>query len=391
VLRPQLQTGFFEELDKSAVPWRGTGTIRLQVEQRLVIRDRTFSREEADAIAEAARETPQEVRFDGRRSRWWAYDGSWYVTDEDLRPNDVVAFATEGYREQLAEWGAGPISSSPPLAAPANDRDTYLAACAIFYNEAPHLAEWIEFHLLVGVERFFLYDHESTDRGREVLAPYVEEGVVEVHDWPIHPGQREALEDCVERHRSDCRWIAFIDIDEFLFSSVERSLPEVLRDYERWPGVIVNRPTYGSSGWETPPPGLTIESYLLRSNAGRRSVISKTVAQPEFLDRCIGVHDWSYTAGHAVDEQLRPAPFAKTISSSFSKLRLNHYWTRSRAECERKLATPTAVPKTYRPWTFDDIDPGVNDITDGAAAVLAPAVKDALARRRAARAAPESA
>ena len=39
-------------------------------------------------------------------------------------------------------------------------------------------AEWIEFHRLVGVERFFLYDNGSTDDHREVLAPYVEEGIV---------------------------------------------------------------------------------------------------------------------------------------------------------------------------------------------------------------------
>ena len=39
----------------------------------------------------------------------------------------------------------------------------YLAVCAIYRNEAPYLREWIEFHRLVGVERFFLYNNESTD------------------------------------------------------------------------------------------------------------------------------------------------------------------------------------------------------------------------------------
>lgn len=31
----------------------------------------------------------------------------------------------------------------------------YLAVCAIFRDEAPYLAEWIEFHRLVGVEHFY--------------------------------------------------------------------------------------------------------------------------------------------------------------------------------------------------------------------------------------------
>lgn len=39
----------------------------------------------------------------------------------------------------------------------------YLSIGAIFKDEAPYLAEWIEFHRLVGVEHFFLYDNLSTD------------------------------------------------------------------------------------------------------------------------------------------------------------------------------------------------------------------------------------
>ena len=37
-------------------------------------------------------------------------------------------------------------------------------------------------------------------------------------DWPMFPGQVQAYEHCIERARDDSRWIAFIDIDEFLFS-----------------------------------------------------------------------------------------------------------------------------------------------------------------------------
>jgi hypothetical protein len=35
----------------------------------------------------------------------------------------------------------------------------YLSICAIFRHEAPYLREWIEFHKLIGAERFFLYDN----------------------------------------------------------------------------------------------------------------------------------------------------------------------------------------------------------------------------------------
>ena len=45
----------------------------------------------------------------------------------------------------------------------------YLSVCAIYKNEARYLAEWLEFHLLAGVEHLFLYNNDSTDDHREVL------------------------------------------------------------------------------------------------------------------------------------------------------------------------------------------------------------------------------
>jgi hypothetical protein len=54
----------------------------------------------------------------------------------------------------------------------------YLSICAIFKDEAPYLPERIEFHRLVGVERFFLYDNLRVDGGREVLEPWVRARVV---------------------------------------------------------------------------------------------------------------------------------------------------------------------------------------------------------------------
>ena len=127
----------------------------------------------------------------------------------------------------------------------------YLSICAIYRWEGPYLREWVAFHRLMGVERFFLYDNRSDDEHREALAPYLEDGTVELTEWPMFPGQVQAYTDCIERHREDSRWIAFIDIDEFLFSPTGRPLPEVLARYERWAGVGVNRVTFGTSGHET--------------------------------------------------------------------------------------------------------------------------------------------
>lgn len=48
----------------------------------------------------------------------------------------------------------------------------------LFRNEGPYLVEWIEYHRLVGVDRFWLYDNGSTDDGPRRLQPYIAKGVV---------------------------------------------------------------------------------------------------------------------------------------------------------------------------------------------------------------------
>ena len=50
------------------------------------------------------------------------------------------------------------------------------AICLIFKDEAPFLQEWIEYHHLIGIEHFYLYNNNSTDNYEEVLKPYIDKG-----------------------------------------------------------------------------------------------------------------------------------------------------------------------------------------------------------------------
>ena len=186
----------------------------------------------------------------------------------DVHSLIVIAARESGFwaDEQLHAVGVAPQRDHPDLpAGQTSDGRPYLTICAGYRNEAPYLAEWVEFHHLLGVEHFFLYDAHSTDDHLEVLAPYAEAGIVTTHDWEgISHEQADTYNECLRQHRDASRWMAFIDCDEFLFSPTGRSLPEVLSEYEHWPAVAVNWAVFGSSGHKTKPPGLVIENYLMR-------------------------------------------------------------------------------------------------------------------------------
>ena len=258
----------------------------------------------------------------------------------------------------------------------------YLSISAIYRNEAERLPEWIEFHRLVGVERFFLYDNRSTDDHLEVLAPYVEDGTAVVHDWPLYPGQVQAYNRCLEEHRHDSRWIAFLDLDEFLFSPTGLPLSDVLADYEQFPGVGVNWVMFGTSGLSQTPPGLVIESHLHRGHQPWAFI--KHIVDPERVVRCNTVHAFAYDFGTAVDENRVPITFkaGRTQFTSVSRLRINHYYLQSEAAGRIKLATPKPDGGGPRDFDFETLNRELSEQRDEEILSYAPALRAALAKNR---------
>ena len=258
----------------------------------------------------------------------------------------------------------------------------YFSICAIFRDEAPYLREWIEFHKLVGAERFFLYDNESSDGSGEVVAPYVDAGEIVVRPWHLHPGQLPAYNDCVERHREDSRWIALIDLDEFLFSPTGRPVPEILRDFERWPAVGANWLNFGTSGHVEKPPGLVIESYLEHTRNPRARLTVKSIVDPRRVVTCDNPHYCKYEGGElAVDEQKRPIEgpeYALTDSPSRSLLQVNHYWTKSEEEFRDKLGRRQAAGTG---GLRKPVAPRAGEVRNEAILRYVPALKEALSRQ----------
>jgi hypothetical protein len=315
------------------------------------------------------------------------------TVEDALRPGGVAADMLDvqalvfSAARNTAFWstpaGVGPDVPVVPRGAP-----HYLAVCAIYRDEASYMREWVDFHRLVGVERFYLYDNNSVDDHREVLAPYLERGEVTIQDWPVEMGQRPAYEHCVQEHTADTRWIAFIDLDEFLFSPTGRPLPDLLREYERWPAVGVNWAVFGPSGHLRRPPGLVTESYTKRLQTGENRSL-KTIADPARVCRVTGIHRFEYDSLDMVDENGYPITGAVTKSESRARLQLNHYVTKSfeEAEIRSRRSRPNRGQYSPQAWRrpFDAEDLRQRDaaaVPDEAILRYVPALKEAVGRRR---------
>jgi hypothetical protein len=201
-----------------------------------------------------------------------------------------------------------------------------LTIAAIVRNEAPYLREWIEFHALVGVGHFYIYDNDSNDGSADILEHYRRKGLVTVLPWPSiggWNGQTAAYAHATAAYRKAARWMAFIDVDEFLFPETGDTLTGALAGYGSFARLSIPWRCFGHGGHEQRPPGLAIESYLRRSPLTTPE-LTKTKS---IVDPC------------RVSELHVHAPVVAGVATTLhSGILLNHYVTRSRGEFEAKVA-----------------------------------------------------
>ena len=124
----------------------------------------------------------------------------------------------------------------------------YFSLCLIFRDEAPFLKEWIDYHSVIGVDHFYLYNNESSDNFREVLAPYIEQGRVTLIDFPGSSMQVAAYKDCWERFRGETNWMCFLDADEFICPKYETDIKNWVKGWDKWPAVEIKWVIFGTSG-----------------------------------------------------------------------------------------------------------------------------------------------
>lgn len=224
----------------------------------------------------------------------------------------------------------------------------YLSICAIAKNEGPYFKEWIEWHRKQGVEKFYIYDNESTDETRQVLEPYIASGLVEYTYFPGQKRQLAAYDDCFERHRLDTRWLALIDLDEFIVPVKDKTIPDFLRRFEAFPVVEINWLVYGSGGAKKKTPGTMMERFKRHSQPGHilnRHV--KSIVDPRRVFNMIGCHEAARISGRAADShgcQIRKN--FREREPQQDVIRINHYAVRSYEEFVEKQARGRAAGRT---------------------------------------------
>ena len=221
-----------------------------------------------------------------------------------------------------------------------------LAVVSIMKNEAPYVKEWLDYYILAGVDHFFIYDHESPDNMKEVLRPYVESGIVTYIFYPDKRKQVDAFNEAVQKYRFFCRYMTFVDGDEFILPQSNKSIlevtDEIFQNKSTSGGLVINWMMYGSNNQDKADYSKgVLERFTRRAKVLRDTI--KTIADPRKINYMYTPHYMVYFDGfHQIDE-VSLHFFPNTNYKISDKIIMNHYFCKSREEFENKMARNSAA------------------------------------------------
>lgn len=206
-----------------------------------------------------------------------------------------------------------------------------LSVCSIFKNEEKYLKEWIEYHLMIGVDHFYLYNVESKDNYVQVLKPYITKDIVTLVEWPNlskKPNEDDSilmLSTLIPAYENAAKylaydntnWLVFVNIDEFLVPPGQSKITDILNKYNDYPAVILPSEYYDASEFYfAKRKKLIIENTEL--SLPPVIALEKTIEKTIFKPKRTQGFTWPPYKFEFNDNQ-----FAYTLKSE--ELRINHY------------------------------------------------------------------
>jgi len=223
-----------------------------------------------------------------------------------------------------------------------------VAIGAIFKNEHPYILEWLAFHRILGIDRFFIADNNSDDGTTELLSALATAGLIDYIPFPgspDRPPQLDAYREILAKHSCNADWIAFIDADEFLVpTDGAKTLSPFFSEIDSAENigcVVINWAVYGSSGHTEASDDLTIERFTKRGedqwiknyhykSLVRTAAFPVTAGNPHAFN-IKEPYSEVYPTGEKVEYHNQ---LGRGLSKSivWHKVRLNHYVVRSKQE-----------------------------------------------------------
>ena len=305
------------------------------------------------------------IKFGEKLENEFALYDSSYIKNLEGCCEDLFMYSEGKGKKYLKELKEKLILIDKELNEEKTSKNYHTSIVLIAKDEDRYIQEWIEYHRIVGIEHFYIYDNESKPSFKSILNRYIDSDIVTYINYPGKLMQMNAYNHALKHFKFETEYMAFIDADEFLVPVTYKTIPEeidyIIDHYDKrkfkvdWEpgGIAVNWRWYGSSYHREKQNGLLIENYTYRAEDDYdQNAHVKTICNPRLAIAFEGhPHSCTYRKGYFnISEMGSYVPGAFFYDSACRHLRINHYHMKSEEEF---------IEKWHRGWpdrvrTFED-------------------------------------
>lgn len=150
----------------------------------------------------------------------------------------------------------------------------YLTVATCVKQEDDYIDDFITIHEKLGVESFIFYDRD----GDNLTNKFKGKNNITVVKYPEPNRHHHSHAYTVQHFQGHSKWIAFIDVDQVLFSAENIDLKEALKKYEPYAQIQPVWETFGDSWKDNKEPGSIYERFIRRAKSEEQSMNCHTQA-----------------------------------------------------------------------------------------------------------------
>lgn len=171
-----------------------------------------------------------------------------------------------------------------------------IVICACARDENDYIIEWIEYHRMIGVEHFYIYDHLSKEPLQMLIGDFKDVTLIEWKEEEYHAhlhffgtAQYRMYNDYFTQYSNDTKWVAYIDLDEFIVLKKHQTIQQFLLGFDNHIGAVsLNWVLFGSNGKIKKELGKVVDRFTHRA-AGVERVV-KTISKVDCIDVVCDMH-----------------------------------------------------------------------------------------------------
>ena len=213
------------------------------------------------------------------------------------------------------------LASDPPPTIPLRPPFRLVYASSPLTHMGPFLRQFVEYHLLVGVEHFFLYDQESDAMSYREMQPYVDEGLVTWVPWSFRKGyirsQTEQMNHANKRYALLSEWLLLTDLDEYVVPIKHDKITDYLEDYVTARVCAIQMLSYGFRGTKAKISNTTQRAEILAERYRTGGLIKnqreKLLVRSHRVNRMKTIHKVSLVRFLTISQSFQPACFLSSL------------------------------------------------------------------------------